>query len=1706
MGLALIALWLAAACATPAFAQEKRILLRNETIATSRLDRQSLRAQSAEPPVSGLFLLQFTNPLSDAQRAELTAQGVKLLRPVPEDAFVAELTGARLDQLRSLDYVHWAGPYKPEHKTHPRVQQLARLADNTPARVTALLSTAATPRETALLQRCFRLLTRSSKSPGGRVLEGQILARNLHRLTESTAVLWIEPAPEPKLIDAVAGEIIGGMGIDNNPAHLDLGFAGEGVTVAVADSGLHLGEGEPMHPDLEGRVDGFFFYGALLDASDEHSHGTHVTGIIAGNGAAGERDENGYLFGLGIAPGAHIVAQRIFDGAGGYEAPPSYARMTTDAVRAGAIIGSNSWGDETQGRYDVSAMEFDALVRDADPETPGDQPYILEFSAGNAGPGERTMYSPAVGKNVIATGASQNNRFDFFIYASGQESMADFSSRGPCEDGRIKPDITAPGTWIASLQSAAATDENAWSPISEYYQYQGGTSQAGPHASGAAAVFVQYYRETHSGSTPSPALVKAALINSATDMDNSVGILDGGTSHVPNNDEGWGRVDLDELLGGERSFDFTDQAHLLGPGQVFEKRLVLASAAIPLKVTLAYTDVPGFPPAIPALVNDLDLEVVSPSGIVYRGNQFIDGESLPGAPGNDSINNVEGVHVDFPESGEYIVRVIARRVLEDARRDTATVDQDFALVFSGNVPAPGQGVISLDRRAYSLPGTLQIKLIDFDLAGQSGAVVALSSTSQSQPLAVQLLPSGSIGVFTGAVVIASLPSAADGRLHVKHGDEIRAGYSDASPAEVVVATARADMIPPVISNVSSTNRFGKQLVSWRTDESATPAVFYRTGAGPFLAITNAIADTVHEILIEGLVAGQTCQFYVVARDDAGNVSTNDNGGAFFSFLARPASVVLLVDAYTHTPDAEAPEIPVTEYTEALDRTGISYEVWDVELEGSPVLADLAPFRVVMWRINDSFWEVGNSLSPAQQGVITQYLGQGGSFFISSMDLLTRLGANSFRSNVLQVAEFTQAASPFEECPTCNEDQGATEIEGADFESITAGLFVPLDYSNYPVFELEPVLPNIGPDLSDTFVPNTNAAPILVQEDGGVVGIKSPRIGHDGQGRVVFLSFPLDAVPMNGPAPNNRASLLRNILTFLAPGLNGVGSIALDNTSYTVPSSVTIEVADSDLIGLTSVTVQCRTFATTSQTTAELRPTVRPGVFRGNLTLVKTNEPAAPGRLPMSGADILLVEYLDASAAARVRASAEIDLDIPEISNLELVADYEGALVTWETDELTDALIQFGESTFLGKTAYHPGPNLYHELSLSSLVPDRTYYYQVVSRDAAGNTAVDNNNGKFYTFRTLKPLAPPWRDDLERGATEWSVQDGEDSVGTWKLGRPNNDLDLEAHSPTNAWGVNLNGEATDYTSSFLISPAVELSGGNQASLRFWHNYDFQGDATFESGRLLIFTNTQTQPITLATYEEFTLGWELEEFDLSPYLGKVVHLVWAYEMLDFNFEGSAHPGWMVDDVEVVVTNVARGTIQITNNIAEARFVVSGPTPFEGAGRSLIRSNALTGQYVIVYSAVPYYDTPPPQTNILAAGAQILFSGLYTFPDANQNGISDRWEQENFNEISPGRTAATDTDQDGATDTAEFRAGTNPSDPQSRLEVASATVLSNNRVKVEWPSASGKTYRILGSRDGVVWEVFSAPIRCGSTETSFVLPAPSGQVYFFKLELLP
>ncbi len=313
-----------------AIAQDKPIRLRNETVHTTPLSQPAgfaPTASAANRTFSGLFLIQFTGRTTPQVRKALRQLGVELVSYVPADAFVAQADLVTLDQLRSIPEVRWAGDYAAPLKIHAALS--LRMRQGQPGEemaISLLLSPKAKPTDVGTVENSLQSLERAAHLRFGTILRGKIAKSKLATLAASPAVLWVEPAPRMQLYDEVSSQIVAGDGTGHNTVMSDLGYDGSGVTVAVADSGLDTGNVNDMHPDIAGRVRALFYYGGLTDAADEHSHGTHCAGIIAGNGATGETDEDNALYGLGVAPGASLVAQRIFDGVGAYEAPPSLTR------------------------------------------------------------------------------------------------------------------------------------------------------------------------------------------------------------------------------------------------------------------------------------------------------------------------------------------------------------------------------------------------------------------------------------------------------------------------------------------------------------------------------------------------------------------------------------------------------------------------------------------------------------------------------------------------------------------------------------------------------------------------------------------------------------------------------------------------------------------------------------------------------------------------------------------------------------------------------------------------------------------------------------------------------------------------------------------------------------------------------------------------------------------------------------------------------------------------------------------------------------------------------------------------------------------------------------------------------------------------------------------------------------------------------------
>jgi Subtilase family/Immune inhibitor A peptidase M6 len=1716
----LLGFFLLLAVASPG--QDARFIrLRNETVATPPppvlKERQDL-AKRDTSTVSGLHVIQLDGVPDEAARAALAAEGVDLLSPVPENAFVCHLESAKSSAIRALPFVRWLGEFRPAWRLDARLARRMTAEPSARFGIKAVLRAGAPAGELVFAIRQFSGDVHRTTTKFGTFISGTADARRILALARSGTALWIEPASRMKLVDEIATKIV--LGDEPPPgeraAVQQLGFDGRGVTVAVADSGLDSGDASTMHPDLRGRVDGFFAYGGLEDASDEHSHGTHCAGIVAGNATLGTTDEEGHLWGLGVAPGAHIVAQRIFDGAGDYFPPASFETMTRDAVRSGAYVGSNSWGDDTQGRYDLSAAEFDALVRDADALTPGEQPYVLEFSAGNSGPGEQTIGSPAVAKNVIATGACQNDRFNLALYSEGREAMADFSSRGPAEDGRIKPDITAPGTWIASLKSQFASDANAWLPIDENYLYQGGTSQAGPHVSGACAVFVQWYRDTQGGSTPSPALVKASLINSAVDMATTEIPIDpqdpeggsqvvGDTGPVPNGDEGWGRVDLVGLVTGERRYEFTEQDSGLRTAGVFEKR-VIVGADDPLKVTLAYTDVPGLPAAIPALVNDLDLEAVSPDGHVYRGNAFLDGETVPDTAEGDRINNVEGLFISNPAAGEWILRVRGVRVVQDVHaRSGVAPEQDFALVVSGQIPMPGEGVVSWDRQTYRAPFTAGVRLVDTDLRNQPTATVQVTSTSQTQPLVLTLQRSGAGGSFTGAVQLVRSPVA--GSLLVANADEVTLSYTDASPAGTRSRTATVDLSPPVVDQVRAVGRFGRTSIRMVASEPVSVVAYVSLTNGPVLAVTNLSLRTSPEVFLPELTPDAVYRYFVVATDGAGNVTTNDNGGRFYFFTgSRPAKALLLYSPENTFEQLGLGFPGIDNWTAPLDALGIDYEVWNfAETNIVPTAAILSGYRVVLWRPE----ELG-ALPSGLAASLTTYVQGGGALFAASSEVLSRLSASeqAFRTNVLHVADFT-------------EDGGASIATGVRGDPVTSGMNLGLNYDEFPDF---------GSLLDFSTFPDHlriagDAAPILNQDEGKVVGMRYPRTGSDSRGRVVFLSIPFEAVPTDTDAPDNRVTLLGRSLDFLVPGLRGGATLALDQPAYTLPAAVVVEVNDAARAGRTNLTVHVSDGSDPAGLDIRLSESPLRGLFRARLTLVASQTVAAGAQLRAANGDTVTVVYSGDTGGA-LSTEALVDTVRPVVGGVAWDPAYNEAVITWTTDKPTDGLVRFGEGgrddSFLSRSAYNAELSTSHSVQIAGLQPDRDYVFLVSGRDQAGNVGIANNAGQLFVLRTLRPLDAPWNDTLENGRTGWATFDDnafDEETGasllntTWNFGRPVNRYGITALSGTNCWATNLGGDSVDTAIADLISPAVDLRGGNQATLRFhtWYDTTERSDLLdIEVCQVAISTNNGALWSDLVGfgYGDVSDGWEEVRVDISRFAGQVVRLRFNYQLL--SFESTDRPGWFVDDLSITVTNRSASDLQITNNIAQAAFSVRGPAAFGtvfGSGRTFNVTNATSGTYVVQWAAIDDWIAPASVTNTLGTN-RLVVSGVYTFPDANGNGISDLWEARIFGGILTTNAAPeTDSDGDGFGNLSEFLAGTDPLNRKSSLRLNPPSGGVNGPIAVSWPTTPNREYRLELSNDLTTWSAGGLPVRGTGLEVTNTIPALLGRgQYYFRVRVSP
>lgn len=556
--------------------------------------------------------------------------------------------------------------------------------------------------------------------------------------------LRVWPWEPPRPHDERSGQILAGAldedGQPAGPGYLSF-LAAHGLDeplatlIDVTDSGLDRGSPSDVPADfLDGDGASRVVYARDFtfddDPHDLSGHGTLNASIVAGR-AAGDVDSGGYDYSLGIAPGARIGSSRIFRDNGAFGLQAFYTTVSMPAWRDGARVSSNSWGSAANV-YTPDATEYDAIVRDADPEAPGNQEMVVVFSAGNAGPGGR-VESPGTAKNVITVGAAEGVRGGTDGCGVGPAlsdsvfDVASFSAGGPVDDGRIKPDLVAPGTHITGTKSRADGYRGDGVCIDGFpgdrsrLTWSSGTSHAAPAVAGAAALLVEYLTGQR-GMSPSPALVKAWLCNSTRYL---TGVS--ANDDLPSPRQGWGLVDIGRALDATPRFVIDQTVRFESSGQSSVHTLVPVDAGAPVRVTLVWTDAPGAPGTAP-IENDLDLEVEA-SGQVFRGNHFSRDVSLAGGLA-DTRNTVESVWLPAG-AGPMRVRVRAARIADDGIPGNGVPDdQDYALVVSNveerNVPILRVSSAMIEPAAPGGEGTVRLTFTNSGNAPAPSGAVALA--------------------------------------------------------------------------------------------------------------------------------------------------------------------------------------------------------------------------------------------------------------------------------------------------------------------------------------------------------------------------------------------------------------------------------------------------------------------------------------------------------------------------------------------------------------------------------------------------------------------------------------------------------------------------------------------------------------------------------------------------------------------------------------------------------------------------------------------------------------------------------------------------------------------------------------------------------------------------------------------------------------------
>jgi len=631
--------------------KDDKILLKSREISPEKGIPQTLKDKiTARVPKKTHVLLQFNNIPTKEEKQELKNQGINLIAYIPKKAWFASVPNDFSDKVILFPNIRAAIEILKEDKLSNAVKNknYKKNGDGTVNLSIKFFDDVDLDTASAIIEN------------HGQVIDKFYSVNIVKLVTEETLISDIANEENVQWIDVIEKtlqthndgnrENIGVDTLQVSPYNLN----GNGVVVAEWDSGW----ADITHDDLQGRVtlgDSATCGGSDSGTCGTATHSTHVAGTMLGDGTLSVTEGGTALQWHGMAPQATLISYEWWDNSTELDSEYDSAINTYDVS-----LSQNSWGytynlcgSDCNGGYDSFAGELDSIVRGSKGKK-----ISQIWSAGNNRPSSCDSGSydcigfPGTAKNVITVGATNSN----------DDSMTSFSSFGPTNDGRLKPEVTAPGCQSDGDGGVKSTEPG------DIYSVKCGTSMAAPTTSGVVALMYEEF--ANKGTFPLPSTIKAILIHTSLELGNT----------GPDYSFGYGRIDaltaIDKIKNDTGSNDVIIEDSISN-AETIEFNMTVAST---VKVTLVWDDPAAAANANPTLVNDLDLVLIAPDSTVY--SPWVLDPANPedlATTGTNTIDNVEQVFVENALSGIWTVRITGTSVPTEPQNFSLVSDHSFTI-------------------------------------------------------------------------------------------------------------------------------------------------------------------------------------------------------------------------------------------------------------------------------------------------------------------------------------------------------------------------------------------------------------------------------------------------------------------------------------------------------------------------------------------------------------------------------------------------------------------------------------------------------------------------------------------------------------------------------------------------------------------------------------------------------------------------------------------------------------------------------------------------------------------------------------------------------------------------------------------------------------------------------------------------------------------